>query len=95
MSRWIVQTIRFAYEGSSLELPKVDAHEVRALASSWAWFNKVSLEDIFKASCWSSENSFIRFYLRDTSALSRSLASLGPIVAVQSVIAPSSFLLSD
>ena len=50
VSRWIVQTIRFAYEGSSLELPKVNAHEVRALASSWAWFNKVALEDILRAS---------------------------------------------
>ena len=89
VSRWIVQTIRFAYEGSSLELPKVNAHEVRALASSWAWFNKVALEDILRASYWSSENSFIRFYLRDISTLSRSLARLGPMVAAQSVIVPS------
>ena len=89
VSRWIVQTIRFAYEGSSLELPKVNAHEVRALASSWAWFNRVALEDILRASYWSSENSFIRFYLRDISTLSRSLARLGPMVAAQSVIVPS------
>ena len=89
VSRWIVQTIRFAYEGSSLELPKVNAHEVRALAPSWAWFNRVALEDILRASYWSSENSFIRFYLRDISTLSRSLARLGPMVAAQSVIMPS------
>ena len=89
MSRWIVQTLRFAYEGSSLELPKVNAHEVRALASSWEWFNRVALEDILRASYWSSENSFIRFYLRDISTLSRSLARLGPMVAAQSVIVPS------
>ena len=89
VSRWIVQTIRFAYGGSSLELPKVNAHEVRALASSWAWFNKVALEDNLRASYWSSENSFIRIYLRDISTLSRRLARLGPMVAAQSVIVPS------
>ena len=88
ISRWIVQTIRLAYSASKLDQVPVNAHEVRALASSWAWSNKVPLEDVVKAGFWSTENSFIRFYLRDTSVLASSLARLGPVVAAQKVIVP-------
>ena len=41
-----------------------------------------------KAGFWSSENSFIKFYLRDVSILASSLASLGPVVAAQAVVVP-------
>ena len=66
----------------------VNAHECRALSSSWAWSNKVSFDDVVRAGFWSSENSFIRFYLRDTSVMARSLASLGPVVAAQALVVP-------
>ena len=62
ISRWIVQTIKLAYAVNKLDLVPVNAHEVRALASSWAWSNRVPLEDIVKAGFWASENSFISFY---------------------------------
>lgn len=88
ISRWIVQTIKLAYAVNKLELGSVNAHEVRALASSWAWSNRVPLDDVIKAGFWSSENSFIRFYLRETSTMANSLASLGPVVAAQSVVVP-------
>lgn len=93
ISRWIIQTIKLAYAVNKLELGQVNAHEVRALASSWAWSNRVPLEDVIKAGFWSSENSFIRFYLRETSAMASSLASLGPLVAAQSVVVPASSVL--
>ena len=73
---------------------KINAHEVRALASSWTRLNGVPLEEVAKASFWSSENSFISdhthyfFYLRDISGLTSKLSSLGPIVAAQSVVVP-------
>ena len=41
-----------------------------------------------KAGFRSSESSFMRFYLRDTSVLASSLASLGTIVAAQAVVVP-------
>ena len=88
ISRWIVQTIKLACGTDNLDQVQVNAHEVRALSSSWAWSNKVPLDDVVKAGFWSSENSFIRFYLRDTSVMASSLASLGPIVAAQAVVVP-------
>ena len=88
ISRWIVQTIKLAYGTRKLNQVSVNAHEVRALASSWAWSNKVPLDDIVKAGFWSSENSFIKFYLRDVSIFASSLASLGPVVAAQAVVVP-------
>ena len=88
ISRWIVQTIKLACGTNSLDQVQANAHEVRALSSSWAWSNKVPLDDVVKAGFWSSENSFIRFYLRDTSVMASSLASLGPIVAAQAVVVP-------
>ena len=81
-----MQTIKLACGIDNLAQVQVNAHEVRALSSSWAWSNKVPLDDVVKAGFWSSENSFIRFYLRDTSV--SSLASLGPIVAAQAVVVP-------
>ena len=88
ISRWVVQTIKLAYAVNKLDLVPVNAHEVRALASSWAWSNWVPLEDIVKAGFWASENSFIRFYLRETFAMASNLASLGPLVVAQSVVVP-------
>ena len=64
----------------------INAHEVRAIASSWAWSNKVPLDDVVKACFWSSENSFIRFYLRNTSVLASSLDLIGHVVAAQAVV---------
>ena len=41
-----------------------------------------------KLGFWSSENFFIRFYLRDTSVLASSLGLIGPVVAAQAVVVP-------
>ena len=48
----------------------------------------VPFDDVVKAGFWSSENSFIRFYLRDTSILARSLDIIGHVVAAQAVVVP-------
>lgn len=88
ISRWIVQTIKLAYISKNLQASNVNAHEVRAWASSWAWSNKIPLDDVLKASFWSSENSFIRYYLRDISVAAGNLASLGPVVAAQQIVVP-------
>ena len=46
---------------------KIKAHEVRALSSSWAFFDKVPLNEILKAAVWNQSSTFAKFYLRDMS----------------------------
>ena len=65
---------------------KICAHELRALSSSFAWLNRVPLDSVLKAGYWRSENSFIRFYLRDMAGINEKMFSLGPVVASQKVI---------
>ena len=86
ISRWIVDTVRFSYEDSGSSSGKICAHELRALSSSFAWLNRVPLDSVLKAGYWRSENSFIRFYLRDMAGINEKMFSLGPVVASQKVI---------
>ena len=44
---------------------KIKAHEVRALSSSWAFFDKVPFNEILKAAVWNQSSSFAKFYLRN------------------------------
>ena len=92
ISRWIVKTIQLAHSANDVDqVPiSINVHEVRAVASSWAWSNKLLLDDVVKAGFWSLENSFIRFNQRDTSVLASSLGLIGPVVAAQAVIVPAS-----
>ena len=59
---------------------------VRALSSSWAFFDKVPLNDILQAAVWNSSSTFAKFYLRDMSQQAQNLQSLGPIVVAQKVV---------
>ncbi len=57
ISRWIALAIRKAYQGMSnrkLSMLKINAHEVRAMSTSWAFFNHASLTNIMDAACWKS-----------------------------------------
>ena len=52
ISTWICKTISLAYESSGqviLDKFQVKAHDVRALASSWALFNNASLNEVLSA----------------------------------------------
>ena len=91
ISSWICCTILLAYESSGekcLNRHSVKAHEVRALASSWALFNSASISEVLSAWFWRCQDSFTSFYLRSMSAQADSLFSLGPIVAAQHVSVP-------
>jgi hypothetical protein len=62
--------IKLAYQltGNSqslLRLSSISAHEVRALATSWATFKGVTLQEIMPAVEWKSHMVFSQFYLRD------------------------------
>ena len=70
VSRWISYTIKLASIGNSpieTSFLKIKAHEVRALSSSWAFFDEVPLCEILKAAVWNQSSTFAKFYLRDMS----------------------------
>ena len=93
ISRWIKATIKFAYSKISpgdLNEFQVRAHELRALSSSWAFFNHAPLEEVLSAAFWRSATTFSSFYLRSFSSEVNNLHSLGPLVAAQRVVTPSS-----
>ncbi|VDH96697.1 Hypothetical predicted protein [Mytilus galloprovincialis] len=66
IARWIVNTVRYAYENADKDtLKTVRAHDTRRLSTSWALFCGVSAEEILKAVHWTSETTFTSFYLKD------------------------------
>ena len=64
---------------------KISAHEVRALSSSWAYWNSVALDNVVRAVYWSTNSTFASFYLRDLAPIRQDTSSLGPLVAAQSI----------
>ena len=85
ISRWISYTIKLAYRKLTkrdISFLKIKANEVRALSSSWAFFDKVPLNDILQAAVWNRSSTFARFYLRDMSQQAENLQNLGPIFMV-------------
>lgn len=89
ISGWISSVIRLAYKNLSsvkLSMLKIRAHELRALSTSWAYFNKTPMEDIIRAAVWSNNSVFAKFYLRDLSRQSQNLSLLGPVVSAQRIV---------
>ena len=87
VSRWLVEVVKEAYTRADLEYDDdIRAHELRAIASSWAYVNQVRLEDILAAASWRSSGVFQGSYLRDMSSIADGMATLGPIVAAQYVV---------
>ncbi|XP_034065716.1 uncharacterized protein LOC117542252, partial [Gymnodraco acuticeps] len=69
LSHWIVEAIALAYTSQGLQAPTgLRAHSTRGLATSWALFKGVSIQDICAAASWSSPLTFVRFYRLDVSA---------------------------
>ena len=89
ISRWIRMAILRAYSGltdRNLTFLQIKAHEVRALATSWAYHNRIPSEDILQAASWLNHSTFSNFYLRSLSSQEEDLFRLGPLVAAQRVI---------
>jgi hypothetical protein len=63
ITRWLVTAIRSVAKVPTSE--RVNAHEIRATSTSWAFFKGVSLSDITQAACWKTPNTFTDCYLRD------------------------------
>ncbi len=79
ISRWICRAITTAYAGLS-SIPRsrfgTRAHEVRAVATSWAFRSGVPLSRIMQAASWRHHNTFSRFYLRSLTTQSQDLLQL-------------------
>ena len=89
ISRWIRMAVLRAYGDLSdvnLTFLKIKAHEVRALATSWAYHNRIPSEDILQAASWLNHSTFSNFYLRSLSSQEEGLFRLGPLVSAQRVI---------
>ena len=83
ISGWISSVIRLAYKDLSkkkLALLNIRAHEVSALATSWAYFSKTPLEEVFRAAVWSNHSVFAKCYLRDLQKQSQNLQLYCPMV---------------
>ena len=87
VSFWIRKMITKAYELQELELlGRVRAHDVRGMASSWAFLRNISLEEILAACGWKSHSTFTSFYLKDLTVQGDNLLKLGPVVVAQSTV---------
>ena len=65
-TKWIVEVVKTAYQSSNQDIPeRITAHELRALASSWAYNCHIALEDVLSVAFWRSSGLFQRNYLRD------------------------------
>ena len=86
ISAWLKKVILLAYESADDEdctLLGVRAHEVRALAASWARFAGAPVSSILEACHWRSHSTFTSFYLRDLSVVADSVLRLGPLSVAQ------------
>jgi integrase len=86
ISSWLKKTILLAYAKSSSEVQqihRVKAHDVRAMASSWAFLKNVSLDAILQACSWRSHTTFTNFYLKDLTRIQDDLLKLAPFVSAQ------------
>ena len=82
---WVAETIRQAYENSSeSDLPKILAHDVRAVAASIAYYRNTPLSELCGLIGWKSSNVFVRHYLKDMAA-DTELQGI-PMVAAQTAL---------
>ena len=89
ISRWIVQAVKSAYPEAGLAYgAHVTAHEVRAISTSWVYYNHVALPDVMAAAFWRSSGVFLHSYFRDLAASANGKFTLGPLVVSQHVIQP-------
>ena len=91
IATWIKLVIRHAYDAIGDSAPDLmlagrSAHEVRALAASWAEFNNVSLSDIVNTCNWKRPTVFTSFYLRDVSSWAEAMEDVGPLVTAGAVL---------
>ena len=89
ISFWIKKCILFCYQLAEHPTDasfRVKAHDVRALAASLAFVNRVPLQSIMNTCSWASHNTFTSYYLRDLAWNSGEGYKLGPLISAASAI---------
>jgi hypothetical protein len=77
--------IKLAYQLTvTPETPSISALEVSALATSWATYKGMTLQEIMQAVEWNSHTIFSHFYIRDCWTLADGMSTLDPVVAATS-----------
>ena len=66
---------------SSEEVAAPEAHSIRGIATSSAFFKSWSLSSVLEAASWKSNSVFTSFYFRDLQYVFEGVRSLGPFVA--------------
>ena len=93
LSSWLKQTILLCYKPANqqaLNLVQVKAYDIRAFATSKAFYSGVSVDQIMQACHWKAHNTFTNFYRKDiTWSDNDNNMYLGPVVAAQQVLDPS------
>jgi hypothetical protein len=86
LSKWITKTVKVCYSISTKEdraHAQIRAHDIRGLATSWAFKNNVPLLDVMKAGTWKKHTTFTEFYLKDLTSIQEGLRSLGTLSVAQ------------
>jgi hypothetical protein len=90
LARWMKIIIVHAYRWADPEQPlpgRPTAHEIRAIATSYAALREVSLDHIITQCRWGTHSVFTSTYLRDMHDLS--FISTVPVVAAAATLQPS------
>ena len=66
---------------SSNDVAAPNAHSIRGIATSSAFFKNWSLASVLEAASWRSHTVFTSFYLKDVQYIFENVHSLGPFVA--------------
>ncbi len=82
ISSWIKKCVKEAYLATpESSLPAgIKAHDVRGLSASWAFHKTGSMESLMNSCKWRSQNCFIKYYLKDCTAMEDDMCSLGPVI---------------
>ena len=89
ISSWVRETIKEAHKNcseESLSSLKVNAHEVRAIGTSIAFFGNTAMEEVMRAARWTNQSTFTTFYMRDVAEDLEGVRSLGPVMVAQQIL---------
>ena len=89
ISIWVKALLKLVYEladEQSSFLTGRTTHAIRALASSWAFYKNVSVEQILRSCSWKNQTTFTSFYLKNLYQIKEEMHVLGPLVVAQSKV---------
>jgi len=89
ISSWTKRIIEEAHRDCPKEVLsslKVNVHEVRAIATSVAFYGNTAIEDVLKAARWQHQSTFTTFYLRDVAQDLEGVRRFGPFMAAQQIM---------